>query len=400
MDARGTPSPIPLFRASVLPAARARLLATLDSGWLGYGPQCLQLEERFTADRGGWSLATSSCTSALYLAGRLVRELAGGQAPEIIVPSISFVASGMAFLQAGVRPVVADVEAEDLLLGVEGARRALTAHTRALLAVHLYGQRCGELPALRALADEHGLLLIEDCAHRVDLLDHAVPAGDLLCYSFNAVKELPGGEGGLLWGRERRHEAWLRPVSNLGLSVDTMQRTAALRHADYAFAADPGLKLRSNDLAAALVNAAIESLPVSRAQRRDQFARYDKLIAGLAGDVRPLKRRDDDSCLMYVIRVAREARDAIRAAMAGAGVATSVHYPALARHPLFGNERADACCGNQDECVITLPTFADLTADDQQRVVDTLSFALDTVRRAAPVNAPVMNTEPRSVTLR
>lgn len=383
-DSRDAKPPIPLFRCNVPAAARARLIATLDSGWLGYGPQCRLLEERFTAGRGGWALATSSCTSALYLAGRLVRALADAIEPEIIVPSISFVASGMAFLEAGVRPVVAEVGADDLLLSVDGVRRALTPRTRALLAVHLYGQRSHELPALRALADEHGLLLIEDCAHRIDLLDRAGPVGDLLCYSFNAVKELPGGEGGLLWGREPRHEAWVRPVSNLGLAVDTMQRAAALRHADYAFASESGLKLRSNDVAAALVNAAVEALPASRAHRREQFQRYDRLFSDMGDRVRPIARHDDDSCLMYVVRVASEAREPVRAAMARAGVATSVHYPSLARHPLFGNDRPGACCCDQDESIITLPTFAELTADDQRRVVEALTAALDGARRTAP----------------
>jgi dTDP-4-amino-4,6-dideoxygalactose transaminase len=301
----------------------------------------------------------------------------------------------MAFLQAGVRPVIADVGADGLLLGEDGVRRALTPRTRAMLAVHLYGQRCDELPALRALADEHGLLLIEDCAHRIDLLDGTAPLGDLLCYSFNAVKELPGGEGGLLWGRDRRHEAWVRPVSNLGLAVDTMQRTADLRHADYEFAAESGLKLRSNDVAAALVNAAIETLPESRAQRREQFQRYDSLLAAIGAEVRPIERRDDDSCLMYVIRVAPEMRDPVRAAMAGAGVATSVHYPSLARHPLFGNEQHDGCCGDEDKCIITLPTFARLTADDQRRVVDALAYALDGVRD----RTPSASAGPRQMTL-
>jgi dTDP-4-amino-4,6-dideoxygalactose transaminase len=290
----------------------------------------------------------------------------------------------MAFLQAGVRPVIADVDADGLLLGQDGVRRALTSRSRALLAVHLYGQRCDELPALRAMADEHGLLLIEDCAHRIDLLDGTPPLGDLLCYSFNAVKELPGGEGGLLWGRDRRHEAWVRPVSNLGLAVDTMQRTAELRHADYEFAAESGLKLRSNDVAATLVNAAIETLPASRVKRREQFQRYDRLLSAIGAKVQPIERRDDDSCLMYVVRVAPEMRDPVRAAMAAAGVATSVHYPSLARHPLFGNGRPDGCCGDEDKRVITLPTFAELTPDDQRRVVDALAFALDGVRDRAP----------------
>jgi dTDP-4-amino-4,6-dideoxygalactose transaminase len=87
---------------------------------------------------------------------------------------------------------------------------------------------------------------------------------------------------------------------------------------------------------------------------------------------------------MYVVRVAPEKRDPVRAAMADAGVATSVHYPSLARHPLFGNEQHDGCCGDEDKRIITLPTFAELTADDQRRVVDALAFALDGVRDRAP----------------
>jgi hypothetical protein len=141
--------------------------------------------------------------------------------------------------------------------------------------------------------------------------------------------------------------------------------------------------------------AAIETLPAARAQRREQFQRYDRLISASTADVRTIQRRDDDSCLMYVIRVAATARDKVRAAMASAGVATSVHYPSLARHPLFGDGRADAFCGRQDECVITLPTFAELTSDEQRRVVGALALALNGLGSAAPVNAG-----PHAMTLR
>lgn len=368
---------IPLFRAGVSPASRERVLATLDSGWLGYGPECRLLERHFTEARAGWALATSSCTSALYLAGRLVRMLSRESAPEIVIPSISFVASGMAFAQAGLRTIVSEVNPDTLLLDAHAAARALTPRTRALLVVHLYGQRHPHLPALRALADAHGLLLIEDCAHRVDLLDATSPVGDLLCYSFNAVKELPGGEGGLLWGRDSGHEEWIRAVSNLGLTVDTMQRAATPSHADYAWLAEPGLKLRSNDLAAALVNGALPSLAATRALRREQVRRYDRWLAPLAPLVRPLPRSEDDSYLMYVVKVAPAARDEVRAAMAAAGVATSVHYPSLARHPLLGDARPGAACADQDTAIMTLPTFLDLGYAAQQRVVDALSRALE-----------------------
>jgi dTDP-4-amino-4,6-dideoxygalactose transaminase len=373
----GNDGRVPLFRASVARAVRERVLATLDSGWLGYGPECRLLEQRFTDARGGWALATSSCTSALYLAGRLVRTLCGEPAPEIIIPSISFVASGMAFAQAGLRTVVAEVCSDTLLLDAGAAARAVTPRTRALLVVHLYGQRHPELPALRALADLHGLLLIEDCAHRIDLLDDDAPAGDLLCYSFNAVKELPAGEGGLIWGRDAEHEGWLRAVSNLGLTVDTMQRAATPHHADYAWLPEPGLKLRSNDLAATLVNAAFGTLAASRAQRCEQARRYDRWLVASAPIVRPLPRSDDDSFLMYVVKLAPALRDDVRAALAAAGIASSVHYPSLARHPLLGDGRTGAACEDQDAAVMTLPTFLDLGQDVQRRVVDTLARSVE-----------------------
>src|SRR5438034_5837266 len=187
-------TPIPVFRPQVPALMRRRLERALDSGWLGYGAECRALESTFTSRRGGWALATSSCTSALYLAGRLIHVSSDVDEPEIIVPAVTFVASALAFLQAGVKPVLGDVDAETLLLDADRVRAALSPRTRALLVVHLYGQRHPGLADLRAFADRHGLLLIEDCAHRVDLLDATPPQGDLLCYSFNAVKELPGGD--------------------------------------------------------------------------------------------------------------------------------------------------------------------------------------------------------------
>ena len=381
-------APIPLFRPRVSDAGRKRVLATLESGWLGYGPECRQLERQFTQAReGGWALATSSCTSALYLAGRLVRALAGEGVSEVIVPAVSFVASGVAFAEAGVRPVIADTHGDNLLLDPHAVERALTPRTRAILVVHLYGQRSPDMARLRKLADAQGLLLIEDCAHRVDLLDEEIPVGDLLCNSFNAVKELPAGEAGILWGRDVAHEAWVRSVSNLGLTVDTMERSATLRHADYAFVAEPGLKLRSNDLAASLVNAGLESLAAARTRRREQFQLYDRLLEPLASVVRPLRRAADDSCLMYVVKVPADRREAMRAQMAASGVATSVHYPSLARHPLFGNKLPGASCADQDLSVVTLPTFPDLSEDQQRRVVATMTRALEAVPAEAAATA-------------
>ncbi len=372
------PPPIPLFRAVVPPQGRARAAAALESGWIGYGPECRALEASFTAGRGGWALATTSCTASLYLAGRLLARDAGPERAEVIVPAITFVASGMAFQQAGMTPVVADVRPDDLTLDAAAAERAITPRTRAIVVVHLYGQRAHDIAALRALADRRGLALIEDCAHRIDLLDAAPPVGDIACYSFNAVKELACGEGGLLWARDAALEGRARSVSNLGLAIDTMQRAASLRHGDYSFEPEPGLKLRLSDLAAAVVNGSIPSLASTRARRRALVERYARLLAPLAPAVQALVRRDDDSFLMHVVRVPAELRDGIRSGMAKAGIATSVHYPSLARHPMFGDPRTPgAHCADADLEIVTLPTWIGMSVAEQDRVASALARAVD-----------------------
>lgn len=370
------PGRIPLFRAVVPDAARERLLRTIDTGWIGYGPECRRLEEAFMHGRAGWALATSSCTSSLYLVGRLLAGRSPRRRGQVIVPAVSFVATAMAFAEAGLEPLVSPVRDDDLTLDAAAAERRITPDTLAICVVHLYGQRAADIAALRALADRRGLALVEDCAHRIDLLDPAPPLGDYACYSFNAVKELPGGEGGLLWGRDPADEPGARAASNLGLAIDTMQRAATLRHGDYAFEATTGLKLRLSDVAAALVNGAMPSLGADRAQRRALIETYQRLLAPAAPDVVPLVRRDDDSFLMAVVRVPPERRDTIRASMAAAGVATSVHYPSLARHPRFGVAIPGGGCGDSDDAVLTLPTWLGMTTDVQRRVVDALVRAL------------------------
>ncbi|MEP7208061.1 MAG: DegT/DnrJ/EryC1/StrS aminotransferase family protein [Casimicrobiaceae bacterium] len=366
---------IPVFRTFIPHHARTRAAEVMARGWLGYGPECRALEARFTRDRGGAALATSSCTSALYLAALAARR---GPAPEVIVPSVTFISSAMAFRHAGYRVRVAPVDSRHLMLTPETVLPLITDATVAVVAVHLYGQRCPDSSALRRLCDRHGLLLIEDCAHRLDLLDPAPPKGHFACYSFNAVKEVPCGEGGLLWSADPACDDLVRSLSNVGLGLDTMQRAATTQHADYTFRGESGLKLRGNDLAASLVNAGLECLPDWRARRQAQFATYDRLAAPLHPEVHLLARGTDDACLMYVVRVAPQRRETIRQSMAYHGVATSVHYPSLAHHPHLGDapDRDGVYRREVDDSLVTLPTFLEMTDGEQTRVIEALGAAL------------------------
>ena len=251
---------VPLVRVSLPIASRQSVERCIRSTWLGYGPECRALEGAFTEGRKGWALATSSCTSALHIAATICRPEPGD---EVILPPITFVSAAMAFAYAGFVPRFADVDGNTLMPTPDSIAERITSRTRAVVAVHLYGQRASMLP-LRELCDRHGLLLIEDCAHRIDLLDTEERVSDFACFSFNAMKEVPCGEGGILWGRSAEHEEGARAISNAGLDVDTLQRSASANHCDYEFSDWLGLKFRLNDILASVVRPALELLPEHR----------------------------------------------------------------------------------------------------------------------------------------
>jgi dTDP-4-amino-4,6-dideoxygalactose transaminase len=369
---------IPPCRSFIPPEATCTLQACVESGWVGYGPACRALESRFTSGRGGFALATSSCTSALHLAGLLCRQ---DETDEVVVPAVTFISTAMAFRAAGVRVRIADVDPETLLLTEQSAAACISPATRAVVAVHLYGQRL-VLDGLRELCDQRGCYLIEDCAHRLDLLDEESPQGDFACYSFNALKEAPCGEGGLLWGRNAGHEQAAREISNLGLAEDTMRRADRLDHRAYAFGQRVGLKLRLSDANAALVQPSLDMLAESRSRRGGIAAAYDKALAGLAPYLRPLTRRDDDSFLMYVVRASGLDVDRLRSDIASAGVATSVHYPSLSQHPLFSGDECPVAEAASSS-LFTLPSFLQLSSSDQTIVIEAVRDAVR--RQAGPV---------------
>jgi len=229
---------------------------------------------------------------------------------------------------------------------------------------------------LRKLADATDSFLIEDCAHRIDLLDQGPPVGDLCCYSFNAVKECPGGEGGLLWGRDFDLEPRARSLSNLGMSTDPYSRSRLAVHPDYLFSHNIGLKLRLNDLSASLVRASLAELQETREQRREIAQRYHHLLAVTKPEISLLPVSSDSSWLMNVLRVPASARDVVRNRLGAEGIGTSFHYPSLSSHPLFNRVGTCPTAEATAEGLLTLPSFLGLDIMIQRKICSRVLDAL------------------------
>ena len=175
------------------------VMDVLESKWLSMGKRTREFEEKFSSFAGTpFALATGNCTAALHLA---LASLGIGLGDEVIVPSMTFVATSNAILYTGARPVFADiVSPKRPLLDPDEIERKITKRTKAVMVMHYAGYPCS-MEKIRSAARKHGLYIIEDAAHAVGSFHGGRMCGtigDVGCFSFFANKNLPVGEGGML----------------------------------------------------------------------------------------------------------------------------------------------------------------------------------------------------------
>ena len=340
----------------------------LRSGWLGYGPRCQELEQTFCSRRGGWAVATQSCTAALWAVAMVAKS---GSQPEIVIPANTYIACAAAFQLAGWKVRLCDVDPVTGLLDLDDAHRHVSSNTCALLIVDTYGQRFPEQEA-KQFCSERGLWLVRDAAHRLDLDDRTPPLSDFVCYSFGPTKEAASPDGGLVWSSESKLEEQVRALTYWGISHDTWQRSASRVHAEVTVSAGLGLKLRMTDVTASIVLTQLLDWPRQRQRRRAIIQCYRQALDGSSAAV--LERGGDDSCLMAPLLVDPSMRTNIRSSLAALGIATSDHYPSLAAllpGPHADCPSADAFCSS----VIAMPMHGGVTDADIIRAASAFAGA-------------------------
>jgi dTDP-4-amino-4,6-dideoxygalactose transaminase len=308
----------------------------LRSRWLSAGPRTRRFEREFAAALGvPDAVAVSSGTAALHLA---VLALGLGPGDEVIVPSLSFVASAAVVARHGGVPVFADVRsARDLTLDPADVRRLLTPRTRAIVAMH-YGGFAADVLDLRELARRHDLWLIEDSAH-APVVRHGRGTlgsfGTIGCFSFFATKNLTTGEGGMVVADDPELLDRVRGMRSHCLTASTWQRLHS-GDADYAVTG-LGLNYRPTEIASAIGLVQLAKLAADRARRRQLVAVYDEALGAVDQLVVPFAGRGGDSAhhLYAVLLPPGVPRAAVRDGLRAAGVQTSVHYPPTHLFPLY-----------------------------------------------------------------
>jgi dTDP-4-amino-4,6-dideoxygalactose transaminase len=315
------------------------VLACLESGWLTMGPRTKALEEALAGYVGSRNaIAVSSGTAALHLA---LLAAGVGAGDEVIAPSLTFVASASTARYVGAEPVLCDIIGpRDLNIDPDDAARRITDRTRAIVAVSFCGYPA-ELDALRALCDEHGLILIEDAAQaigaRLEDGRQVGTVGDLGAFSLFSKKQLCVGEGGFVTTDDEELAERVRLFRSHAMTSSTWDRH---RGHDPAYdVVDIGFNYRIDEPRAALGLGRLERLDAAIANRRARVATYRRLLADVPGIELPF----DDAAVARASHFAfpvlledRDARDRFRAALMSAGIQTT-WYPAL--HTFSGYRR-------------------------------------------------------------
>lgn len=350
---------IPAAKPIIGDDERAAVDRVLRSGMIAQGPEVRAFEEEFSAHlvAGRACVAVNAGTSGLHL-GLLAAGIGPGD--EVIVPSFTFAATGNAVALTGATPVFADIEPDHFCLDPGSVHAAITDRTRAIMPVHLYGHPAN-MPALGAIADEHGLLLFEDAAqaHGATLDGRPVGTfGTFAMFSLYPTKNMTSGEGGMVACADDEIARRVRLLRNQGMERQYANELV-------------GFNARMTDLHAAIGRVQLTKLDAWTSTRRANAAFLD---ANLEGVVTPKVAAGATHVYhQYTIRVDGD-RDAMVAALREEhGVGSGVYYP-IPNHRLaslapYAPGLDLPATEEAARSVISLPVHPSLTDADLDRIV-------------------------------
>ncbi|HEY7184944.1 MAG TPA: DegT/DnrJ/EryC1/StrS family aminotransferase [Vicinamibacterales bacterium] len=315
----------PVDEALELRAAIDRVVA---SGWYVLGPEVERFETEFAAACGArFAIGVANGTDAIALA---LRALDIGRGDEVLVPAMTAAFTGLAVIAAGARPVFVDVDAPTLTIDADACARAITPRTRAIVPVHLYGQPA-DMDAVRRVAAQHSLAIVEDCCQAHLAIEHGVPVGtraDAAAFSFYPTKNLGClGDGGAVTTGDAALADRIRRLRNGG-------QAERYRHVE------PGINSRLDELQAAILRARLPHLQRWTNRRRELAAIYRRELPSSA---QTIAERDAGHVYhLFPVRVPN--RDGLRAHLAADGIETLVHYPIpLTEMPAFADCESMPC---------------------------------------------------------
>lgn len=316
---------IRLSKSCLGPAEKNAVMGVLDREFLGMGAEVQCFEQELSAFFGRPALCVVNGTAAVQLA---VQACGIGLGDEVLVPSLTYVASFQAISATGAKPVACDIDAGNCVLDWRDAERRLSPRTKAVMPVY-YGGGVGDLEGIYAFAHRHGLRIIEDAAHAFGTTHGGQRVGgfgDIACFSFDGIKNITSGEGGCVVTDDPAVLRRIQDARLLGVEKDTEKRYASQRSWEFDVTAQ-GWRYHMSNIMAAIGIEQLKRFPDMAAIRRRLAGRYDELLQD-----HPLIRvlPQDYSAVVphiYVVRIlGLTDRPVLQGRLLERGIQTGIHY--------------------------------------------------------------------------
>ena len=367
----------------------AEVVDSLRSGWIGTGPKVQRFEGLLSEYLNvPYVRCVSSCTAALMLG---LKTLGVGPGDEVLVPTLTFVASANSVEHVGATPVFVDCKPRTGLIDLDAAAAAVTERTKAIMPVH-YAGRPVNMDALNALRDRYGLVVVEDAAHAIGTEWRGVRTGghgNLAAFSFYVTKNITTIEGGALATDDEEIAAEVERLGLHGLSLGAWARFSDVGYRHYEVV-KPGFKFNMTDVQAALGIHQLPRLDAWIDARARIWDRYDELLADLPVETPPPPEEGTRHARhLYQVLIGRDAattRDELMPFLTRRNIGVGVHFRACHLHAYYREryglrpEQFPVATDISDR-TLSLPFAVDLSNDDLIDVASALRDALVPRRR-------------------
>jgi dTDP-4-amino-4,6-dideoxygalactose transaminase len=343
---------------------------TLGTRWLGQGPKVDLFEKIFSEKfcSNNPAVAVGSGTDALHLS-YLLADI--NSQDEVIVPVFTCTATNIPLLYIGAKIVFADVDPATLNINVDHVERLITENTKAIVCVHYGGLPC-DMKRIHGLASKYGIKVIEDAAHSIGAVSQGVPIGsvsDFTMFSFQAIKHITTGEGGMLTFRDA--DLYEKAKRLRWFGIDRSQQHLGIWENDIK---EVGYKYQMTDIGAALGLAAMEEVDEIVAYRKSLFARYiDKL--GSNKDItivgKDVPQGDEHAAWLFTVLV--EDRVGLQKKLREAKIESAQMHYRNDRYSIFGGRRPDLVnMDSIEEKYLVLPLHTKMNLDDVERIAEVI----------------------------
>ena len=354
------------------------VMEVLDNEFLGMGTKVGEFEKQLSEFFGRPTVCVVNGTAALHLA---LQACGVGVGDEVLVPSLTYVASFQAISATGATPIACDVDPIECLLDINDASEKFTPQTKAIMPVHFTGG-VGDLNQIYEFANSNGIRVVEDAAHAFGTTYQGKRIGafgDISCFSFDGIKNITSGEGGCIVSGDLNVIEKIKDARLLGVEKDSSKRLTGQRSWDFDVS-EQGWRYHMSDIMAAIGLKQLERFGDFAAKRQILCIRYNELLQ----DNKRIKTlpRDYETVVphIFVVRITDlTEREKLRSILTQKGVQTGIHYQP--NHILsFYREKTSRKLKNTEKLypeILTLPLHPDMSTRDVEFVVNSLEEVLE-----------------------